>query len=317
MVDLSLIVATRRWDGLDITLNHAKRLNFGGTWELVLVDEYRNERKNLVGLWAKEHNINLIHVRPKIKRDVNGNPLPRTVVDYGNAYNTGLTYANGETVVLIEDFIGFKPDFIQNHYNFLKKAGITWCSLGFIYFVDFIPFEKRPEDITVLGCEGNIPRPNFATKDGIPYTVELSYRPANAGTYLENYIKINGFDERFDAAGWTDKEGKAHPRYAGYDNTAKKMARSGIYFHMDETVPTWHMDHGSIPSPLNVLQGDTSDITAPPSRHSTTFTPPSDSYLVPKYIKIHSLKTDPDFSKKYVDLPVHFNLAEERRKIRC
>ena len=141
MVDVSLIMATRSWDGLDITLNHAKRQSFSGIWEFVLVDEFRHERHNLVGMWAKEHNINLVHVRPKTKKDVNGNPLPRTIEDEGNAFNTGLLYANGEIVVFVEDFIGFKPDFIQNHYNFLKKAGEEFHCLGPTYFLPYIPFE--------------------------------------------------------------------------------------------------------------------------------------------------------------------------------
>jgi len=300
-VDLSLIIATKRWDGLDITLNHAKRLRFNETWELVLVDEFRNERHNLVEMWAKEHDINLIHVRPKTKKDIDVNPLPRTIVDYGNAYNTGLLYANGEIVVLIEDFIGFKSDFIQNHYDFLKKAGKEFHCLGPTYFLSYIPIEKRPSDITTLGCEGNVPRPNCSSYKGIPITVHLGYRPANASTYLENYIKINGFDERYDAAGWTDKEGIAMHRCAGYDNTAEKMNETGTFFHMEDSVPNWHMDHGPIDFPARFVLA----------------TPVAESRLANAYIELHSLATDADFWTKFCNLPVHFNLAEERRKLRC
>jgi len=282
--DLSLIITTRRWDGLDVTLNHAKRQKFNGIWELVLVDKFRDERHTQIEMWSKEHSINLLHICPKIKKDINGNPLPRTNLDYGNAYNTGFLYANSEIVVSTDDFMGFKPDFIQNHYDFLKKSGEEFCCLGPIYSIDYIPFEKRHDDITTFGCDRFVPRDNTNTNrgnthNGFHITSEMNYRQSNVATYLKNYIKINGYDERFDAGGFFDEKRMPDRAMGMCDNDMPyRLYDAGIYFHMEDSVPTWHMNH-------------TED----------------------SHFERYTEETDPDYWKKLCNLPVHFNLAEERQ----
>ena len=116
-MDISAILTTARFGGLDILFSSMLAQKFDGKLEIIVADEFYHERNPY---WLGElfrHstyrnlNFNFIHLPPK---------RPCRIYDDSLGINTALAAVSGELIVILADYTWAPPDYLQAHWNFYK-----------------------------------------------------------------------------------------------------------------------------------------------------------------------------------------------------
>lgn len=108
MVKISLIIPTYRPGGIDVLLGSLKNQTMRD-YELILVDDLYGWRQREVKEYAETLNVPLIHVP--------GLPNKRTDKPFGlaTAWNIGLRHAEGDYIMVGQDFLWLNPDCFERH----------------------------------------------------------------------------------------------------------------------------------------------------------------------------------------------------------
>jgi glycosyltransferase involved in cell wall biosynthesis len=109
---ISIILPTMRFGGLDIVFSSLENQTFKD-FELILVDDLYDYRKDIVAEKAKQYSVKYKHITPLI------NKLP--VQSQGHAVNSGIVNASGDVILLVTDYRYFMPDMLKKHADFHKS----------------------------------------------------------------------------------------------------------------------------------------------------------------------------------------------------
>jgi len=111
---ISIIFPTMRPGGLDFVFASLENQTFND-FELIIVDNLYEYRKDIVKEKAKQYSIQYKHIPPII------NKFP--VHSYPSTMNSGIVWARGEITLLTLDYRYFMPNSLQKHADFHKAAG--------------------------------------------------------------------------------------------------------------------------------------------------------------------------------------------------
>lgn len=116
-LNASLICYTARPQGLASVLYYACEQDFQGSWELLIVDAFCEERKELVEEFCHAWNpcVKVTHVPPLKPKNRNYHSW-----DIPLYLNTAWSYARGRVLVHVEDYMCFKSDWLRTHVRFVE-----------------------------------------------------------------------------------------------------------------------------------------------------------------------------------------------------
>lgn len=120
---ISIIVPTNRIGGLDVLFNSLAQQKYMG-FELILVDNIKKYREELVAKKAKTCGFKVTHVEPR------DNPFPS--VGYCRTMNTGVAYASGEYLLYLCDYCWLSKYCTDAHVDFQQRHGAP-LMLDFAY----------------------------------------------------------------------------------------------------------------------------------------------------------------------------------------
>lgn len=114
---ISIILATIRSKGLfDLQLPSISNQIFPkDNFELIIIDDYHENREDAVNKYAAEHELNIKWMRSKPAHW-------RSNANIGCSRNTGLIHATGELVVFIDDYSWIPPGYLKHVWNFYKSC---------------------------------------------------------------------------------------------------------------------------------------------------------------------------------------------------
>lgn len=143
---ISVIVPIARLGGIDVLYDGLQRQTFKGEWELILVDEWKNEREDVVWKMAQTHKIPIpvAHIKP----DRRG---------LAHALNLGVLRAKGELICPLNDYHWPPPNWLERHWRVYEQSGGKWTCNGFAY-------HHEPPELT------SFPRPRYL-KNHILYSI--------------------------------------------------------------------------------------------------------------------------------------------------
>ncbi|MCK5385960.1 MAG: glycosyltransferase family 2 protein [Gammaproteobacteria bacterium] len=84
-------------------------------FELIIIDDYHENREGMVNNYAAEHELNIKWMRSKPAHY-------RCNANIGCSRNTGLIHATGELVVFIDDYSWIPPGYLEHVWNFYKSC---------------------------------------------------------------------------------------------------------------------------------------------------------------------------------------------------
>ena len=121
---ISILLCTHRYGGCDMLFAGLEHQTFPkDDYELIWCDKLHKERKDLVYVWAKDNNINVIHFEPENKSNFHV---------HSSVLNECLERATGEYCIVIGDYTFMPPDWIDIHYQY-NKAGYCLSAPQRIY----------------------------------------------------------------------------------------------------------------------------------------------------------------------------------------
>jgi len=149
-MNISIILTTARFGGLDILFSSMMAQEFNGEFEVIVCDEYYGERKDKIA-----H-----HIRPSVIAYWNDDPgmdskfkfiyLPpkraSRIYDDSLGVNTALAAASGELVVILADFTWAPPNYLQAHWDF-HKANPGWSMSTYLDRYPLPPMRGEPYSI--------------------------------------------------------------------------------------------------------------------------------------------------------------------------
>jgi glycosyltransferase involved in cell wall biosynthesis len=214
---ISIIVTTVRLGGLDVLVDGLDNQTFKD-WELVLVDDYYPQRKEvLISKWLDRGlSLNQLKYIP-----------PRKILNYYdacNACNTALEHVTGELVVQFTDYLWPSPTCLEKHWDIYTR----FPGHSMMGYIDRYPFpqakdlEGKEEDLYYSTFKNewsiNIAIPYFNNvmplyqerkghyvgeelEEGLyELTGSLFYFGLNESIPLAILDELNGWDERYDGA---------------------------------------------------------------------------------------------------------------------
>ncbi len=181
---ISVIIPTIRLKRLiDFQLPSFSKQTFPkDEFEIIIIDDCIEDRKEQVENFAKLNNLNIKWMRSK-------KPYYRSNACMGCARNTGLIYAQGELIVFNDDYSCVKPNYLEKVWN-IYKNNPKISNIGACVFVDY----KEPpysENIESLAISKDPRRKSSLCSCDIFFT-------SNASAPLKDIIKVNGFWEIAD-----------------------------------------------------------------------------------------------------------------------
>jgi len=203
---VSLVVPTYRYGGLDVLFGGLKNQTMKD-FEVLLIDDLLDERKDEVKEYAEKLGISLRHMKPKEQEK----GIPTGLC---NAVNTGLIYADGDYIMFLEDHVWLNPSCLQRHLELQQPVGRV--TVGPMHFCNHPPLKDLKGKITVFDklyedkpetvrCPDFRMLPNIeGVKEGETYRLNFFLANApyslmpNAMFPLQLCVYLNGFDERFD-----------------------------------------------------------------------------------------------------------------------
>lgn len=194
-------------------------------WELVMTDDIPEDRSEYVLELARKEGINVKWMRSKPNHWKSNRML-------GNARNTGFIHCGGELVVFFDDYTWAPETFLEEHWKTYKETG-----MAIIGRVKAVKYQEKIDSLDNLTVIGDDDRYNIILKYGYSSKKDSLYGwfyTFNASAPLASIIKINGYDEEFDAVGEDDID------------LGERLSRIGTKFtyltHPGITV--FHMQHG-------------------------------------------------------------------------
>ena len=148
--DISVIETTARFGGFDILFDSMGCQEFDGNFEVVVCDEYYEERKDRIAHYIKpsvaaywnddlglDSKFDFVHIPPKrICR----------IYDDSLGVNTALTAASGELIVILADYTWAPPNYLQAHWDF-HKANPGWSMSCYLDRYPLPPMKGEPYSI--------------------------------------------------------------------------------------------------------------------------------------------------------------------------
>ncbi len=207
MAKVSVLLATYRWGGLDVSLAGLSNQTFRD-FEVILCDPHYERRKDAVADYNKKFDVPLVHVKPA--RD--NMPL-----DSGSKHrNSAICNAEGELCIFLCDYAFVRPDWIQRHWdvhqNQNERYGGYTCMGPHRYRhhpaiketwdgepISIFKEEFRAEMIDAFPVleEGQDPKLALPTGE-----IAGSYfHMKNESIRTETLMALNGCDEGFDVDG--------------------------------------------------------------------------------------------------------------------
>jgi len=203
-------------------------------FELVMVDDW-GDRWELVERLAKENGVNVKYMKSKPWHWKSNRQL-------GNARNTSFIHCDGELVVFLDDYSWVEPAFLATHWDLYKHR--DRATIGVVQAVE-------PNYGEVFSKANLTPVKDSRDerwKSIYPKHEKDNCNPGwfwtfNTSAPLESIVKVNGYDERFDASGEDDVD------------LGLRMSRVGVKFlyTSDPKIKVYHMKHNgghSRPSPF-------------------------------------------------------------------
>lgn len=175
---ISVVVVTARLGGLDVLVNslRAQEDIVPGDWELILVDDWYDER---VGMIA---GLNVKHLRPK----------DNAYLDPCHANNLAYRHAQGELIVFFSDMLWAHPRFLADHWNVYQKyPGYTLSG-----FLDRCPMPQLKPQIDTENSKWSIFAEEFTKERAfIHFLDEPEYRERKGGirgVQFGDFFEMNG-----------------------------------------------------------------------------------------------------------------------------
>ena len=203
MAKVSVLLATYRWGGLDISLAGLSNQTFHD-FEVILCDPHYDARKDAVADYNKKFGVPLIHVKPF--RD--NMPL-----DSGSKHrNSAICHAEGEICIFLCDYAFVRPDWIQRHWDVHQKHNGYTCVGPHRYRyhpavkevwegepISIFKEEFRTEMIDTFPVLEQGQDPKLAlSSNGISGSY---FHMKNESIRTETLMALNGCDEGFDIDG--------------------------------------------------------------------------------------------------------------------
>jgi len=218
MTKASINIVTNRYGGLDAQLYYFSQQTFKD-FELVILDDLYDERKELIENLSNKYNLNIIYNKPKRSK--------KNVVTCLHALyrNEALIYSNGEYIIFFDDYQIPIPTFVEEHLKYLNKnTGVVG------------------QQILLKAMDINNPNLHDI-KQLDPRNTENKVKEAHYGHFwtnncsapLDRIVEVNGFDERF--IGGTGGE--------DYD-LGLRLTKIGVKLIYNPNALCYHIDHDSI-----------------------------------------------------------------------
>jgi glycosyltransferase involved in cell wall biosynthesis len=246
-VTASVNLITVRKQGLDWQLYHLSKQTFKD-FEVVLVDGYYEERKEVIANKAKELGLNIQH-----------HPLPVlsyiTSVNIASNRNTALSYSKGDVVIFVDDHQIIPENFVERHIRTTHKGVATVGRQYALYrkrdnYFDFSTFSveeiEHGDGRADLGWVGTF------VHGGAFWT-------NNASVWRADALEVNGFDERYNGG------------TAGEDTDfGTRLTTIGIKIFFSTDALVWHVDHSINPLPGKKLSGVSDKVDKSLCNHNRT-----------------------------------------------
>lgn len=216
---ISVCISTRRYGGLLRQVELFRNQTFPKTdFELVIIDGLYWQREQQVMEKARDCGLNLIYKKPrKLNRKVS--------IDHPSMRNDGLVYAAGELIVFFDDYQIPSKNLLEEHWR-IHKMG--YCCPGRQYFFDALDFDNVKKIESLRFSNVKLGNDQIQVNPSVFYT-------HNCSAPLNELIKINGFDERYNSGtGGED-----------YD-CGMRLGLVGNKMMYNPKAVCYHMDHGGI-----------------------------------------------------------------------
>ncbi len=205
---ISVIIPTNRKEKLlDFELPSFSRQTFPKEdFEIIIVDDSPDDRKELVENFGRIHNLNIKWMRSK-------KPYYRINAKIGCARNTGLIHAQGELIIFIDDYSFVRQNYLESVWNVYKRN--TGVSLvGPVISIEYAdpPYPENIDDLKIRSEDMRVRTifPPYGQREQVPKTCYKEHRieaipcssnwfyTSNASAPLRELIKVNGFWEMAD-----------------------------------------------------------------------------------------------------------------------
>ena len=252
----SIILPTNRPSGPMYALHSLSKQTLPGEdWELIIVDDYWEDRRIILRAVASTlgiKNLVLLKSKPNYWRS---NRL------IANARNTGLIYAQGELVVFLDDFCWAPPKWLEEHWNTYKKTIYTMIGAG--KAVKYIPgrfndLDQLPPPDVGDNVEGAFIR-NLAQFKVSDTRGPISKRNCGGGWFytmnasapLEKIVQVNGFDEEYDLTSEEDVD------------LGLRLERVGckFFYRTEYDCTVFHVDHREVDVEMKKLPKRYKEVT--------------------------------------------------------
>lgn len=190
---ISVLNVTKRHGGIDILHNNLRKQTEKDL-ELIIVDELYDERHKEVADYVS---VPLKHIKPRPKGEGD-------VWNLAKAYNDGLRVAEGELVVVVDDFIWMQPGAISRFWEaYMEKGKALFTGVG--HKAPYPPVTNPKGKITIFS-EDYRSRPAGIVEqdtriDGRTHLEEVNhsfFELAYSAFPLSVAKEIGGFDEDTD-----------------------------------------------------------------------------------------------------------------------
>lgn len=117
----SIIYRTYRPGGFDLLADTLKNQTIQD-YELIVVDDYKIDRKKTVKDYLEDNKVNIAHVVPSKKKC-----FPELAYNQNNQINTGLLLSQGDIIIIYDDYSWMPPDYLKKFLNHKDKFKQNYC----------------------------------------------------------------------------------------------------------------------------------------------------------------------------------------------
>lgn len=120
-MEFSIVYTTYRPGSFDVLADSLQHQTFKD-YELIVIDDFEVDRREVVRKYLESRGIVVSYVGPSKPKC-----FPELAANIMNAVNTGLLLSNGDTIVLLQDYIWLPPPFLQKIVDRRKTLGDKHC----------------------------------------------------------------------------------------------------------------------------------------------------------------------------------------------
>ena len=221
----SIIYLTYRPGGYDILVDSLKNQTYQD-YELIIIDDFTEERRKLAKEYLEENNIEPAYIGPSKPKC-----FPELPYNLINAYNTGILLSTEDLIIILNDYIWLPPKSIERFLKYEEKYKKKFC----ITAVAKVWKDARPKNLNGLLSVWENEWKGEPEKNGctfkfnwIPTKFELFY----SAIPYDLLIDMNGFPECYDY----------QPAYQ--EKIFMEIAEQyGAKFYVDKENIVHHIDH--------------------------------------------------------------------------